>query len=305
MVSAAEVAQVGQIAVEAKVYKVDKLNRSMGLKELLAEATLEHSPRLVSDYGTASGLRLDFPNATSAMHSALEIIVVSDPSSMTYDIDINLLNGNKENISRITDHPIGQTFIASTIIDDAARVIQIDVLEAASPMATFVLQVASNLACDALTIALNSQATSHYLEFTTGAFASVSMPKGEFTFGDVICRTGETQQRFDVLQDKLMPIVVDAGKTYFGGRLIFKQVEQAITNRSPQNLEDCRPMHSRARGEKQDNLCDYANVTSYTDVGEQIEVYMPEVTDGELETLSQALSLESGTLTYLPVGLEE
>ncbi len=299
--------EAAQVVVEAKVYKIDKLDRALGLKELLAGATLEHNPRLLTEYGKETGLRFDYQDDKGSKGSVLEIILQSDQASMTYDIDINLINGGKENISRIDNHPMGQSFIASTIIEDASRVIQIDVSDPQTAVATFLLQVSSNLGCDSLAIALNSQGDeqSHYLEFTTKAFASVPLPKGEFSFGNVICRTGEEFQTFDILQDQLMPLVVGPGQTYYGGRLIFKQVEQVDANQTPTALENCLHPISRARGEKQDNLCDGAGSEAAPQATTRIEVYMPDETEEDIAAVKQAFSASGDPLLYLPLKIKE
>lgn len=295
MVSAEETAK---LLVEAKIYKTNKLNSKKGLKDLLAGATLEHNPRLFSEYGQETALRLDLSNDKGATSNALEIMVLSNASSKTYNVDINLINGDKKNISQITNHPIGKTFIASTIIDDASRIVQIDVSDSLSAKATFILQVSSNLQCDALTIALNSQGRQHYLEYTTNAFASVTLPEGEFTFGNVMCRKGDDQKILDVLQDKLMPLYVDLGQTYYGGRLIFKQ---NIASQTDEYIENCRPVISRARGVKQDNLCDGGGLETLAQASRQIAVYKPVITDEQLETISRVYAGEGEPLQYLPL----
>ena len=300
--------EAGQVLVEAKVYKVDKLHRAISLKELLAGATLEFNPRLLTNYGKETELRFDYQNEKGSERSVLEILMLPDQSSKTYNIDINLLNKDNENISRIYDHPIGQLFIASTVIEDASRVIQIDVSESKPAMATFVLQVSSNLNCESLAIELNAlgQEQHHYLEYTTKAFASVSMPEGKYSFGSVNCRTKEGQQTFDVLHDKLMPLAVDSGQTYYGGRLIFREeVEQVVAEGLPNILDSCTRLYSNARGKKTDNLCDGAGVKSEGQTSRRIEVYMPEVADEDIAAMKQALSTSGDLLQHLPLKLKK
>lgn len=296
MVSAEETAK---LLVEAKVYKTNKLNgATTGLKDLLADATLEHNPRLLSEYGKQTDLRLDFQNDNGSESAAMEIMVIPDASTKTFNVDINLIDGGKKNISRITDHPIGKTFIASTVIDDASRVVQIDVSDATPARATLILQVSSNLGCDALTIELNSNGQQHHLDYSSNAFASVALPEGEFNFGNVTCRKGDDQQILDVLQDKIMPLHVDLGRTYYGGRLIFKQ---DIANQTDEDIENCRPVYSRARGVKQDNLCDGGGLETLAQASTQIAVYKPAITDEQVKTISRVYAGEGEPLQYLPM----
>ena len=293
-----------QLIVDAKIYKLDKTNSSIGLKNLLADSTLERNPRLLSEYGKEVSLRLDYEKENGSEGSALEIIVQSDEVSKTYDIDINILNGDKKNISRIDSHPIGQTFIASTIIENASRVIQIDVLESNPALATFVLQVSSNLGCDSLAIELASHGQQYFLEFTKGAFASVALPKGDYSFGNVVCTKEDELLSLDLLKDKLMPLAVESGRTYYGGRLIFQQDEQVSNNARINQLENCTRMVSGARGEKQDNLCASEGIESVSTNTTQVEVFMPTVTDQDLDLVEGAFSTGRNNVTYIPLKIK-
>lgn len=295
--------EANEVLIDAKVYKIDSLNTAIGLKELLAGATLEHNPRLLAEYGKQAGIQFNYQSEKGVDSSILEVLVLSDKDSKTYNIDINLLNGDKKNISSINNHPIGKPFIASTIIEDASRVIQIDVSEPQTPKANYLLQVSSDLGCEVLTIELQAEKQSHYLEFTNSAFASVTLPQGTFSFGNVMCKTGQTQQPFDVLKDKLAPISVAAGQTYFGGRLIFKEAQPV--DGSGNVLESCTRFISVARGEKQDNLCDGAGLSSTSQPARRVEVFMPDVTDADINVVRQALSASEETLKYLPMKIKE
>lgn len=292
-----------EVLIDAKVYKINSLNTAIGLKELLAGAKLEHNPRLLVEYGKQAGSQFNYKNDNDSEGSILEVLVLSDKASKTYNIDINLLNGDKKNISSINNHPIGKPFIASTIIDNASRVIQIDVSESQPPTVNYLLQVSSDLGCDVLTIELSAKGQSHNIEFTKSAFASVALPAGEFSFGNVMCRTGKAQRSFDVLQNKLMPLTVKAGQTYFGGRLIFKESEPV--DGAGNVLDSCSRFISVARGKKQDNPCDGAGLESTTQPARRVEVFMPDVSEDEINVVRKALSADKDSLKYLPLQIKQ
>lgn len=307
LVSTVSAEEATKVVVDAKIYKINSMKKSSGLKEALAGATLEHTPRLSTEYGKETGLRFDYLDETGAKGAVLEIIILSDETAKTYSIDINLISDDKENISRIDNHPIGKPFIASTVIGDASRVIQIDVSDAKPAMATYILQVSSNLGCDVLTIELNEkgQEKNHHLKFTSKAFAVVALPQGEISYGNVICRIGEEQQEYNILQDKLQPLSITSGKSYYGGRLMFKEIEGATINDIPKAKENCIPFISRARGAKQDNLCDGAGTKSMSQSTKRIEVFMPDVSDEDILAVRKALSVSSDLFEYLPLKIKE
>ena len=169
--------------------------------------------------------------------------------------------------------------------------------------ATYILQVSSNLGCDNLDVELISDKldTPQYVKFTSSAYAATTLPQGKYTFGNVICSNKEGMRELDVLKDKIMAFSLSAGKVYFGGRLIFKKVEDFDVNSAPKVIENCTQMISSARGEPSNECSDGVGVDTAARKNYQVNVYAPEVTEKDIEIVRTALSLSENQLTYLPI----
>ena len=74
-----------------------------------------------------------------------------------------------------------------------------------SAPATYILQITSNLSCSTLSIELVSQQddTRGFLNYSSGAFASVDLPTGEYIFNDVVCVNGQKSEVLDFLKGKV------------------------------------------------------------------------------------------------------
>lgn len=306
-----------RVLIEAKVYRTDEGDDSKSLKDILDNAVLEHSPSLISSYGKKSGLRFNYAKEPSAQASVVEISVLSNKQSNTYDLGINLINEENKNISRIYGHPIGQQFIVSTVIDGAKRIIKVDVNESkisaktasainkvkSPPKATYILQVGSNLACDSFDIELKSQNLKNngFLTYKSSAYAVVELPQDKYTFGNVFCSKGNQRQEMALLRDKLEPFSLVAGRIYYGGTLVFQKFGQIETASEPKVLDNCTNLISRARGAPDNECRDGVGVESEAQKNYKINAYAPEVTPNEIELVNTALSLAENQLEYLPI----
>ena len=169
--------------------------------------------------------------------------------------------------------------------------------------ATYLLQISSNLGCETLDIEFISQANEarKNLRFTTSAFAAVELSAGTYAFGNVTCRYKDSQQTFDILNDKLTPLTLSAGQSYYGGRLIFKEVQTVDVNGTPKVLSNCTQVNSRARGETSNECRDGVGVNSSAQTSKEIELYIPDVSDEDLTAIRNTLSLTKDQLLYLPL----
>ncbi|MBT8448131.1 MAG: hypothetical protein KJO69_00475 [Gammaproteobacteria bacterium] len=172
-----------------------------------------------------------------------------------------------------------------------------------SAPATYLLQIASNLGCETLDINLISQSdeSRKNLRYTTSAFAAVELSAGTHAFGDVTCVYKDGQQTFDILSNKFAPISLSAGQAYYGGRLIFKEVQTMDVNGTPKVLSNCTQLNSRARGESSNECRDGVGVNTSAQIAKEIELYIPDVTDEDLTTIRNTLSLTKEQLLYLPL----
>jgi hypothetical protein len=169
--------------------------------------------------------------------------------------------------------------------------------------ASYILQVSSNLGCDSLNIELISKAAkkSHYLKYTSSAFAAVDLPAGEYAFGDVTCTNQNETQAFDVLKGTMTPLVFSPGRAYYGGRLIFKKVEDIDPAGTPDVLKNCTREFSRARGEPTNDCQDGIGVDTAAQTARQINVYIPDPSDEDISTVRTALKATKEQLLYMPL----
>lgn len=168
--------------------------------------------------------------------------------------------------------------------------------------ATYILQVSSNLGCEKLNIELIAKrgGTSHFLTFDNTAFAAIDLPAGGYSYGDVNCTIKGNTQTFENLLSKISPLHLASGQGYFGGRLIFKKADDVDPNETPEQLSNCTREFSRARGEEKSHECrDGVGVKNM--VTEQVSVFVPEVSDKDLETVRKALNTNREQLLYLPL----
>jgi len=169
--------------------------------------------------------------------------------------------------------------------------------------ATYILQVSSNLGCKNLDINLisNKLNTPQYLKFTTSAYAGIYLPEGDYSFGTLICSNDDGRQAFDILNEKIKPFSLLAGKVYYGGRLIFQKIEKLDANSEPKVLGNCTQMISRARGETSNECRDGVGVDTSAQTHLQINAFIPEVTDKDIEIVRIALSVSEEQLQFLPM----
>ncbi|MGB3726036.1 MAG: hypothetical protein WA981_09750 [Glaciecola sp.] len=167
--------------------------------------------------------------------------------------------------------------------------------------ATYILQVSSNLNCESLAIELQStqSANKQYIQFGAGAFAAATLPDTTYEFGEVSCTKDNDTQRYDLLKGKMSPLTVEAGKTYYGGRIIFKEAPFVDTNDAPDELSECTNMRGSQRGESDSQCRDGAGVNSQSTT--QVSVFVPEVTEDNIEKVRKALSASKDQLLYLPL----
>jgi hypothetical protein len=171
--------------------------------------------------------------------------------------------------------------------------------------ATYILQVTSNLGCETLDIELISKAddTRQHISFGSSAFASVKVPSGAYTFGDVTCMNKDDSKVHNLLSDKIAPIHLNAGQAYYGGRIIFEEVVLADVNGTPDVFNNCPRVMSRARGQSINQCSDGVGVDTSAPTSKQINVYRPEVTDQDIAVVRSALSATKEQLHYLPLKL--
>ncbi len=304
--------------VDAKIYKADSAAQSTSLTELLSQSTLEHNPRFLAEYEKQVGIKFDFGAVSNEDLSILEVAVLSSESTKTYSIDINVNNGESKTISSIQEHPIGEPFIVSTVIDNVSRIIKIDIDEYSTDLeqkllvevtpkadvATYILEVASNLRCEELAIEVMSDTSKDKsnLTYSSSAYASISLAPGQYVFGDVICRNNDEEQSLDLLREQLTPFTVTKGDVFYGGKLILQQRRKNDIRDRPDVLRDCPYVRSRARGGSGSGGCIVAEVTSSPSSRiNQIQAFAPPVEQEDIDMVNSALGLPNTQLIYLPL----
>lgn len=177
------------------------------------------------------------------------------------------------------------------------------VVSANPSQATYILQVTSNLNCETLDIELVSQAndTRENIRFTTSAFAAVDVPSGAYSFGNVICTNKGRLQAHSLLGEKMALLNFSAGQAYYGGRVIFQELVTTDPTGAPDVLDNCTQSISRARGERSNECRDGTGVDTSAKTNTQINVYLPDVTDEDIELVRTALTVTKEQLLYLPL----
>lgn len=171
--------------------------------------------------------------------------------------------------------------------------------------ATLILQATSNLGCEELTLDLQNKATdtSGKIVFKSGAFSSVSLPEGTYTFGTVSCIEGSRgTQTFESLSDTLAPISVKAGKAYFLGELV---VQETLTQKGKEEtlvVDNCMSGSDRAAKSSNGGECrDGIGPSKKTKEIWTIDFYTPEMTDSDIQRVRTALAATPEQLPYLPL----
>ena len=172
-----------------------------------------------------------------------------------------------------------------------------------SQPATYIVQATSNLACDSLQIDLipATNESRQSITFTTGAFAAAQLPVGTYSFGNIKCTKGQDEQSFDVLNNIIAPFSVNAGQTYYGGRIIFEKNVEMDINAAPKALSNCIRSISRARGDSGEECIDGAGADTAAPIAKQLNVYIPQTTPQDVDAVRKALSATNEELVYLPL----
>lgn len=136
--------------------------------------------------------------------------------------------------------------------------------------------------------------------FGTGAFSGIKLPAGEYSFGEVTCKSNSYNESFDLLSDKFSPVTVSAGQTYYAGRLIFKELKEDDLSDTPSELESCPRTISRARGESDNSCRDGVGVKNKSGK-KQVNIYLPEESDEDVSKIQMALNINEDQFKYLPL----
>jgi hypothetical protein len=170
---------------------------------------------------------------------------------------------------------------------------------------TLILQATSNLGCEELTLSLQNKATdvSGAIIFKSGAFSSVSLPEGTYTFGIASCVDGNRgTQTFKSLSETLKPISVKAGQTYFLGELV---VQETLTQKGREEtlvVDNCMSGSDRAAKSSSGGECrDGIGPSRKTKEIWTVDFYTPEMTDSDIQRVRAALSATPEQLPYMPL----
>lgn len=170
---------------------------------------------------------------------------------------------------------------------------------------SYLLQVTSDLECEQLDIELvSTSGTTKVLSYTTSAFAAIDLLAGKYTYGDMRCSHDGQTESFSILADSIEAVSLNSGSHYYGGRLIFTKQKALDANANPEVLDNCPEVISRARGEATNECRDGIGVDTRAVQASQINVFAPEVSDGELAKIRNALSVTASQLLYVPLKLK-
>lgn len=174
--------------------------------------------------------------------------------------------------------------------------------QAAPSPATYILQVASNLECDALDVELISenQETRATIAFGAKAFGAVSVTPGTYTFGTVTCYQGANgTEEFDQLSASLPALQLASGSAYFGGKLILEDSRQTGAQDAPDVVNQCIRGTGRFRKEPADDCRDGIGIdTGPTRI---VNFYTPPLSDDEVAQVRAAFSATPAQLLYMPL----
>ena len=168
--------------------------------------------------------------------------------------------------------------------------------------AVYILQIASNLSCSPLDVALISgkDKTQQVICFNNGAFAAVEVPAGEYSFGNVSCESANKDTlSFEQSLQALDSFSVDAGLAYFGGKLILKQID-VVQADTPAALDNCARGISRQRGDSGDDCRDGIGVTE-EGKKQTVNIYAPLVAKEDVDRVRAAFNANESQLLYIPL----
>lgn len=169
--------------------------------------------------------------------------------------------------------------------------------------ANYLLQVSSNLACKAINIELVSHTgqVTESLQFKDSVFALVELMPGTYRFGDLKCVSSNKESEvIDISLSKLAPIELKSGQGYYGGKLIVKQAADKTVQRTPNVIDNCPNVISKARGDN-DECTDGVGVNTSPIETTTINVYAPVLATADLERVRNVLQLSDEQLLYIPL----
>ena len=169
--------------------------------------------------------------------------------------------------------------------------------------ASYLLQVSSNLACATINIELVSHTgqVMESLQFKDSAFALAELMPGAYRFGDLKCVSPNKESEVhDISLSTLAPIELKSGQGYYGGKLIVKQAAVKTVQRTPDVLDNCPNIISKARGAN-DDCTDGVGVKTSPIETNTINVYAPLLATADLERVRKVLKVSDEQLQYLPL----
>ena len=173
----------------------------------------------------------------------------------------------------------------------------------ASASARYLLQVASNLACQPLQIDIASTTSqqTHTLNYTNNAFSIVELMPDTYQFEEIRCVSGlHNVNALNQSLSKLAPLTLSEKKIYFGGKLILKLKTEA-EDTEPDVITNCSRNTSRARGETSNECRDGQGINTSIKANQQILLYAPVLNTNEIDTVRHALNKSTEQLVYLPL----
>ena len=168
--------------------------------------------------------------------------------------------------------------------------------------ATYILQVASNLECEALDVELISEDrdTRATIAFGTKAFGAASITPGTYTFGTVTCHQGSNgTETFDQLSTALPALQLASGRAYFGGKLMLEHSRDLGAEDAPDVVNQCIRGTGRFRKEPTDDCRDGIGID--TGPARIVNFYMPHLSDDEVAQVRAAFSATPEQLLYMPL----
>jgi hypothetical protein len=169
--------------------------------------------------------------------------------------------------------------------------------------ASYLLQVSSNLACGAINIELVSHSgqVAESLQFKDSVFALAELMPGTYRFGDLKCvSSNKDSEVFDISLSTLAPIELKPGQGYYGGKLIVKQSADKTVQRTPDVIDNCPNVISKARGDN-DDCTDGVGVNTSPVETKTINVYAPAMATADLERVRSVLQVSDEQLLYIPL----
>lgn len=173
-----------------------------------------------------------------------------------------------------------------------------------SSSAAYFLQVSSNLKCDTLEVNLIGQTNQieQTLAFKNAAFSAVELAPDTYHFSHFSCASAQNGTAdFEIPLSSLSPIVAKAGQSYFGGKLIVKQLAQSAGQEAPDVLDNCPTIISKARGTASNSCTDGVGVNTGPSITNQIHVYAPILSHQEINQVRTALQANEAQLAYIPL----